>query len=117
MRFFGIATGSHDDYTEHFVSADCPQEAALKFMRSEYVSYNEIATIHEAELNKHGVLHITGELCKVELVGPRGYLWDRYVNGQKRCRLCGDCEAEDDPTFINDDGKCRGCINLKQIKI
>lgn len=120
MRWYGVATGSYDDYHETFIQAECPYEAAVKYLKSEYVSYNEVATVHDAVLNKYNILHVATELCKVELVGPRGYLWDRDLSDPldlRRCKLCGDTADENDPMYVNDDCKCRECEKLKQVRV
>lgn len=117
MRFYGIATGDNDWYVERFIKADCPEEAAIKYAQSKFYGYSEIATIHEAKLDEYGVLHIGEELCKVELIGPRGYLWDneRFNENGMKCLLCGDFDVSD-ATFINENGKCRSCAKLRTIR-
>lgn len=125
MKFYAVSTGSYDAYIEYFITATCPEEAALKFLASEFMLWNEIGTIWDAELNKHGVLHTTTELCRVELVGPKGYVWNEVYNREHKassrpiCLLCGGGPLEDEGSenFVNEDGKCKDCAILKQVKI
>ncbi len=119
MRFYAVATGSYDDYIVRFIMAECPYEAALKFMRSKYsyMAYSEVGTIYEAKVDNDGVLHTTTELCTVELVGSRGYLWDgEHEVTRKVCRLCGDWPGEGEENFLNEERKCATCAKLKQVR-
>jgi len=122
MRFYAVSTGSYDDFREVFIHALCPEEAVHKFLKSEFMSYNEIGTVWDVEM-KGSVLRTTTELCRVELVGPRGHLWIQHSydppdHYKDTCVLCGDSAGsmpiED---FLVADHKCKSCAALKQVKI
>lgn len=116
MRLYGIVLGEHDAHVV-YVQADCPNEAVTKLVQSDYISYSETATICETEFNKYDMLVTTTELCKVALVGSKGYLWDgdRFA-GQDRCRLCGGGPGADEKDFLNSERKCGDCAILREIR-
>ena len=119
MQLYSIEVGtSYDSWSQTFVKASCPEEAAIKFLKSSYPTYNEPASIYEAAFNEHGVLKNIRELCKVELQYGKGYLFDHAQDVIRSiCKLCGDWPGEGEKDFLDADGKCKICAALRIIKL